>query len=522
MALLGVAAVAGFAYAFLASPTDLVFRYTDDAYYYFNVARNLALGHGPTFDRLNATNGFHPLWMLCLMPVFALSADQPLLALRLVLCLITVITCATLWIVHRTLERFLGREAAGVGVAAMLSPVFLNPLVNGLETGLVVLLLWLLLWACHRHRLLDSGTSARADAALGALLGLLLLSRLDLIFAVGTLGALTGVRALRAGGARAAVAKLLRIGAPIVVLVAPYLAWNQARFGHLVPISGMLKSTFPVVSFSAHELRRMDVVIGETQLLIATAGIAISLFLPRLTISGATLWSRAEATSGWLAAIALWLGACLHFANSILFMNWGVYWWHFASYGPTALLALALIVHGLLDRLGRRRLWAAAAISAMVALSLFTHRVETRIRGNQHRIWHQSALWARDHLPLEAVIGMTDCGTFGYFSERRTINLDGVINSYAYHEAVRERRLTAFLQKCGVTHFAHHAVVYREGVYVVPITTHVLGLDDAVVVTTPAAEVYRSPPYQDGHVVIWDARRVRVLNDVADLAPLRR
>ena len=36
----------------------------DDAFYYFGIARNVAHGHGSTFDGINPTNGYHPLWML--------------------------------------------------------------------------------------------------------------------------------------------------------------------------------------------------------------------------------------------------------------------------------------------------------------------------------------------------------------------------------------------------------------------------------------------------------------------------
>ena len=41
----------------------------DDAFYYFTIARNVALGEGPTFDGVAPTNGFHPLWLLFLVPL---------------------------------------------------------------------------------------------------------------------------------------------------------------------------------------------------------------------------------------------------------------------------------------------------------------------------------------------------------------------------------------------------------------------------------------------------------------------
>ena len=47
----------------------------DDAFYYFQIGKELAHGHGSTFNGLDHTNGYHPLWQLiCAMPfVFGLT-----------------------------------------------------------------------------------------------------------------------------------------------------------------------------------------------------------------------------------------------------------------------------------------------------------------------------------------------------------------------------------------------------------------------------------------------------------------
>ena len=62
----------------------------DDAFYYFGIARNVAHGHGSTFDGIDPTNGYHPLWMLIAVPFFWAGLDgtgaaRALLALQ-VLC----------------------------------------------------------------------------------------------------------------------------------------------------------------------------------------------------------------------------------------------------------------------------------------------------------------------------------------------------------------------------------------------------------------------------------------------------
>src|SRR5688572_118407 len=42
----------------------------DDAFYYFGIARQIARGAPPSLDGLNPTNGYHPLWMLLLVPLY--------------------------------------------------------------------------------------------------------------------------------------------------------------------------------------------------------------------------------------------------------------------------------------------------------------------------------------------------------------------------------------------------------------------------------------------------------------------
>src|SRR5262245_22409778 len=55
----------------------------DDAYYYLGVAHHMAQGMGSTFDGINASNGYHPLWCWLLVPLYRV-VDDPGLAVRLV------------------------------------------------------------------------------------------------------------------------------------------------------------------------------------------------------------------------------------------------------------------------------------------------------------------------------------------------------------------------------------------------------------------------------------------------------
>ena len=90
--------------------------FTDDAYYYFKIAYNITHGSGVTFDGQNPTNGFHPLWMLLLLPIFGLIDTDLIWPLRAVLVLQTLLFCVAALHAYRLLARRYGTYAAWCGV----------------------------------------------------------------------------------------------------------------------------------------------------------------------------------------------------------------------------------------------------------------------------------------------------------------------------------------------------------------------------------------------------------------------
>ena len=79
------------AYVLFLSDSVLVSTFRDDAFYYFQIARNLGDGNGFTFDGVHQTNGFHPLWLFLITPIFSVF-DGDIAPLRAVatleLCLV--------------------------------------------------------------------------------------------------------------------------------------------------------------------------------------------------------------------------------------------------------------------------------------------------------------------------------------------------------------------------------------------------------------------------------------------------
>ncbi len=181
-------------YAALSDPQNFSWRWftRDDAYYYFKVAQNISEGHGSTFDGINPTNGYHPLWMLVCIPIFALARFDLILPLRILLLVMSGLSAATAILFYRLLGKIF---IPAIGAIAALYWAFSYDVLTriyqpGLETGIAVFFVVLLVYKVYEFE-----TTWRKDQVtnkqlflLGFIAMLTVLSRLDLIFLAGMAG----------------------------------------------------------------------------------------------------------------------------------------------------------------------------------------------------------------------------------------------------------------------------------------------------------------------------------------------
>lgn len=163
---------------------------TDDAYYYFKVAQNIGAGRGVTFDGINPTNGFHPLWMLVCIPVFLLANTAPILALRILAFILILLTAGSSALLFRFLKDRISIYAAWFAALfwAFIPAIGRVTTQDGLEAGISAFFIILFLSAAVKYRedFKGSWTFSRI-LILGLLAALVILSRLDNIFIVGAI-----------------------------------------------------------------------------------------------------------------------------------------------------------------------------------------------------------------------------------------------------------------------------------------------------------------------------------------------
>ncbi|MGF1468480.1 MAG: hypothetical protein ACFCGT_20335 [Sandaracinaceae bacterium] len=256
----------------LATGGRRVFAYlAADAFYYLTVARNVAALGRVTFDQEHATNGFHPLWQAMTAGLVALvrplgATDVGVLWVVVAVCLALVAAALLGLAMAMAADGELPAAFALVPVGAVglaLAPLWvaslgqlatMNPYegspplwgtlwfaVNGMETP-VLLAAYAGLAALYVRG--DVLGSDRHAALFGVAMAAVVLARLDHAVFPAVLGVTLFGRALAARDVDA-VRRLALAGAVGAAPVALYLAWNELTFGHLVPVSGRLKTSFP-------------------------------------------------------------------------------------------------------------------------------------------------------------------------------------------------------------------------------------------------------------------------------------
>lgn len=158
----------------------------DDAYYYFKVAQNITEGHGSTFDGINPTNGYHPLWLVICIPVFALARFDVILPLRVLLMVIAAMQAWTAVLIYRVVRDNLSRAVGILAASFWAFNFYIHYAVYefGLETPVTALAIVLLIHQLSRfEREWRTQTIPPGRIVNLALIAVMVMfSRLDLIF----------------------------------------------------------------------------------------------------------------------------------------------------------------------------------------------------------------------------------------------------------------------------------------------------------------------------------------------------
>lgn len=468
-------------YYFYMDGITLAGLHEDDVQYYSVISNHLLHGRLFTFDGLNRTNGFHPLWAVMLAPLH-LVLKSPEAFVRGVFALsylLWLASIAILFLIVRDATAGLARTgnlfvATGIALYFGLEKHFYKVIVTGLETPVFVALCLLFTWLGVGGRLIR--WVRERPFLMGVSLGTIFLARLDAgFFVVIALAILPFMGLLKEKSYQKAA--FFTFG--IALLPLSYLALSVAMTGAMAPVSGLLKRAL------APQLCELSVP-GVTRTL---SHLSLYINSPFWAVEVWPIFSSMfEGLTANIKAVPLWYGvtpALAWFSTLVILLTFGLYavvrYAHRAADGPSMVfldfLALASFAGLAFNKmiyscglvpyyysalfdvsqvllwgyvLGRWRrlpvrtgmiMFLAWVLLLSIPLQVRTHRAFYRqalkLPVND---WIQVGRWVHDNLPPDAKIGAFNAGNISHFSQRTVVNLDGKVNSKAFFERVRSQR----------------------------------------------------------------------------------
>lgn len=471
----------------------------DDGFYYLKIAENVARGAGSTFDGVNPTNGYHPLWLLCLVSIFKLTFSPDLaLVLTVVLqvVLMSIGAGLTYWIVRFDMRSFSAILAVLPWIHAQLP--YRAPLL-GVEYSLNVVSILVVIYTWRRW-FVGEPPRIHMHLVLGLLLGLSFLARLENLLLFGSIGSTLACRELRRRASAQGLGRLLALGVPVVAIVVTYGAANVHLFGHALPISGVIKR-----DWSRHLLTQDPVyrhhgwwVAKLSNLVWWPVGHmkhAYVLFLD-LGSFGAAAWALGHSarTRGIVrvsshgnrsafadsatprdrlsplpgpvvvfSALQLCL-VCVVYHSGYSFERW-----YYVIQPWLGAVLLAVAAEKIWSR--GRPLWR-PGLELPLGITMLASVVLASVR--TIRQWHNetavgfarapiyaAASWVRANVPPTATVAAWNSGTIAYLSGRRVVNLDGLVNSWSFYNAKR-KDMCGYWREEGVRYLVDEFDLDRE------------------------------------------------------------
>ena len=414
-----LAVIAGIAW--ILSPRSYI---ADDSYFYLVIARNLARYGEESFNRIFPANGFHPLWqyMLALWTWIAGFFDEGWQdSARLVVPVATAALCLGLWAIGRLCR---GKPLAvlpSIGIPFLFLACFGH---LGSEAHIHFCALTFLLLAVSSRTF----SGHRRSLAIGALGGLLTLSRLDSIFVA--LAFVVSLLLERRNSRRSIGARLLEATLALClmgIVIAPALLHNLLHHGGLMPVSGWMKSSFP--SYFPK---------GWFSNGLATAWMGYCVLWGWLPLSVGTLvgvWAWRERDAAAPLLIGLASGTWCQALYIVLFTRSHTLWvWYYID--PMVLFGLAMgwvtwRIPSRVSRLGVPSLLILAALVVPLVAQSRSKRISTGQESEQVRLVRS--------LPENSTVLVSDFpGTAAFFSRSLVIAADFLTANRDTYESMRK------------------------------------------------------------------------------------
>jgi len=434
----------------------------DDAFFYMKLAQNIASGNGVTFDGEILTNGFHLVYAMLLVPLFWVFPHNLEIPIHCALTILSVFNVLTGIVIFLIIREISGRVAGLIAFFIWLfNPYVIMISLSGVEVGVATFFLSLCIY--QYIKMLNSGIYYPARfIILGILTALAILSRTDSVF---MFVAITfHILYLSFRQKKKLISSLSKPTLYVLTtfaILSPWFIWNLYHFGTIRQISGV------VLPFTAHTMYlikyktyfslsfiKMELFYLKTWVshIITFGGGPVLVFLA-LGFLGGVLFSLKERRNKLIHNINLLnfsiISVCLTVCFYALYF-WG--WlrpWYYLSILPVVTIYLGLVLSMLQEKI---KGWSIKGLFIVCFLLFinFSYLGYTAWREGLfpfQKQMYDATIWIEQNTEEDARIGAFNSGIFGYLSNRKVIDLAGVVNQDVYKARLEKRLYDYFMEK---------------------------------------------------------------------------
>ncbi len=420
-------------------PDNSIQFYTDDFYFYLEIADNFIEKNISTFDGETPTNGYHPLWFVLITGLRAIFHGSEL-AFFIAFALLRF--GLSLWVLYLTYTfalKITKQNLLSVFLATYATFFAASLSVSGMEVALAIpLFFFFLIMAYENSDDLDRFTTTMKLGFAGSFL---VLARLDT--AIFILMFLISPLFLSYGSARRSFTRLLGFGIG-GILVPVYLLSNLVFFDTLMPISGQGKQLLHEFQFSLNTFGSIfslkpglwggKIAFTFPAVLISVIGFVVAFLNRDVYLKG-----RRE--------ILLLLPVLFMFSYYItlsFLSSWGIWPWYFYPF-VVSFFCSVLIVHERVQsgHYGKARiLFARSAIMVLLVLALLVGVAKSyklsRNLGREDNFLHVARKMAQFEQTHPGRYAMGDrAGILVYHLESPVIQLEGLVMDKAFLEHIK-------------------------------------------------------------------------------------
>lgn len=421
---------------------------SDDSYYYYRVAQNIANGYGSTFDQINKTNGYQPLVLWILVIIYKIFGNDLLTPIIISQIIFSIISTFSAYLTYRLVKEFTGKS-----FPALLSTflLFLNPVIiainfKALETNFYWFLL--ILTVLFYRKYLQNQVIYIYYFIFGVLIAIAAFARLDGAFYVVAFALYILIFSRVDFLSR--IKKVFVTGFGFSLLFIPHLVYNLVYFNHIIPISGRAKvfhnhklvlsqvGDYWSLDFILYELRRFiypfnfDLFANRGFGLFEQVLVYIVLLLILLTFIYFIRKNYFKKTINYFTGYGfITLFLFLHYSYYTLYF-WEYRFYYFLPEIITLIILFSISLNELITEISNKKIayiLNEKFLFVFVLILFLTGGYKIFTAKHEQILPLKTSRWISQKIPETEILASANAGILSYYSQRKVINLDGMVNS---------------------------------------------------------------------------------------------